>query len=311
MRKNIIRFMVICLCLFMLPCTAYAASTADAKEPIEITKDCSMTLSYVHNQTVFPNLKVQVYHIATVSSDFQYTLTADFASTNLTVNGVSSTNEWDAMRTTLESYVIANGLSADYEYRTDSNGSVKLENLTPGLYFIMPIQFANDGAYYYFDSALVALPGLGNDGKWQYDISVKPKPEIDIPTGDDEEYKVVKLWRDNGHQEERPSNIEVDIICNGKVVETVVLSAENNWSYSWTAEDNGDKWQVSERNVPEGYVMTVEEHTTSFTIINTIPGTPDIPQTGDTSNTGLYVMLMCVSGLLLVILGVTAKRKAE
>lgn len=311
MRKNIIRFMVICLCLFMLPCTAYAASTADAKEPIETTKDCSMTLSYVHNQTVFPNLKVQVYHIATVSSDFQYTLTDDFASTNLTVNGVSSTNEWDAMRTTLESYVIANGLSADYEYRTDSNGSVKLENLTPGLYFIMPIQFANDGAYYYFDSALVALPGLGNDGKWQYDISVKPKPEIDIPTGDDEEYKVVKLWRDNGHQEKRPSNIDVDIICNGKVVETVVLSAENNWSYSWTAEDNGDKWQVSERNLPEGYVMTVEEHTTSFTIINTIPGTPDIPQTGDTSNTGLYVMLMCVSGLLLVILGVTAKRKAE
>lgn len=311
MRKNIIRFMVICLCLFMLPCTAYAASTADAKEPIETTKDCSMTLSYVHNQTVFPNLKVQVYHIATVSSDFQYTLTADFASTNLTVNGVSSTNEWDAMRTTLESYVIANGLSADYEYRTDSNGSVKLENLTPGLYFIMPIQFANDGVYYYFDSALVALPGLGNDGKWQYDISVKPKPEIDIPTGDDEEYKVVKLWRDNGHQEKRPSNIDVDIICNGKVVETVVLSAENNWSYSWTAEDNGDKWQVSERNLPEGYVMTVEEHTTSFTIINTIPGTPDIPQTGDTSNTGLYVMLMCVSGLLLVILGVTAKRKAE
>lgn len=311
MRKNIIRFMVICLCLFMLPCTAYAASTADAKEPIETTKDCSMTLNYVHNQTAFPNLNVQVYHIATVSSDFQYTLTDDFASTNLTVNGVSSTNEWDAMRTTLESYVIANGLSADYEYRTDSNGSVKLENLTPGLYFIMPIQFANDGAYYYFDSALVALPGLGNDGKWQYDISVKPKPEIDIPTGDDEEYKVVKLWRDNGHQEKRPSNIDVDIICNGKVVETVVLSAENNWSYSWTAEDNGDKWQVSERNLPEGYVMTVEEHTTSFTIINTIPGTPDIPQTGDTSNTGLYVMLMCVSGLLLVILGVTAKRKAE
>ena len=311
MRKNIICFMVICLCLFMLPCTAYAASTADAKEPIDITKDCSMTLNYVHNQTAFPNLKVQVYHIASVSSDFHYTLTDDFSATNLTVNGVSSTSEWDAMRTTLESYVIANSLSADYEYRTDSNGIVKLENLIPGLYFIMPIQFTEDGVYYYFDSALVALPGLGNDGKWLYDITVQPKPEIDIPTGDDEEYSVVKLWRDNGHQEKRPTAIEVDIICNGKVVKTVVLSAENNWSYSWTAADNGDKWQVSERNVPEGYIMTVEEHTTSFTIINTISGKLDMPRTGDTSNIGLYVMLMCVSGLLLVILGVTAKRKAE
>ena len=311
MRNNIICIMVICLCLFMLPSTAYAASTADAKESIVVSNNCSMTLNYVHNQKAFPNMNVQIFHIATVSSDFRYTLKEDIAATNLTVNGVSSTSEWDAMRTTLESYITANNLCADYKQRTDNTGSARLEYLTPGLYFIMPIQCAADGTYYYFDSTLVALPGLGNDGLWIYDVTVAPKPVIDIPTGDDEEYRVVKLWIDNGNQEKRPTNIEVDIICNGKVVKTVVLSAENNWSFSWTAVDNGAVWQVSEKNVPEGYVMTVEDHTTSFTIINTIPGIPEPPEMGDTSNIGLYLMLLCVSGMLLVVLGITAKRDAE
>ena len=57
--------------------------------------------------------------------------------------------------------------------------------------------------------------------------------------------------------------------------------------------------------------MVVEKHNNSFTIINTIPGTPTSPQTGDTSNIVLYIILMCVSGLVLVVLGVTAKGKAK
>ncbi len=311
MRKNFICCVILCICLLILPCTAYAASTADAKEPIQISKECSLTLKYVHNQASFPDLNVQLYQIATVSSDYQYTLTDNFSGTNLMLNGVTSTSEWDAMRTTLESYIVSNQLHANFEKVTDVNGSVTFSGLTPGMYFAMPVQFNSDGVCYYFDSALVAVPGLDENGLWIYDVTVLPKPEIDIPTGDDEEYKVVKLWRDNGNGEKRPTSIEVEIICNGEVVKTVVLSAANNWSYSWTAVDNGDKWQVSEKNVPDGYIMTVEEYTTSFTIINTIPDTPDPPKTGDTSNIGLYVMLMSISGVMMVILGITAKKKAE
>ena len=311
MRKNFILCVVICFCICLMPCTAYAASTADANEPIITSAECSLTLNYVHGENTFPDIPVQLYCISTASSDFQYTLTEAFRSSGLIVNGVSSTSEWNAMRTTLESFIVSNKLIPDQTEITNNLGFIEFNGLVPGLYFVMPVQFSEDGVYYYFDSALVAVPTLNKEGVWEYDVTATPKPSIDIPTGDEEEYKVVKLWRDNGNSENRPTSIVVDIICNGKIVESVTLSGDNNWSYSWTAADNGDVWQVTEQTIPEGYIMTVEEHSTSFTIINTVPGTPDPPQTGDSSNIGLHIMLMCISGLMLVILGATAKRKAE
>lgn len=311
MRKKLVCLAVVCFCLLVMPCAVWAASTADANEPIDISKECSLTLNYVHDTTFFSGINVQIYRVADVSADFRYTLTDRFAATKLTVNGVSSTSEWDAIRSTLKSYIVSKDLSADFEKTTDSKGSVSFDTLTPGLYFVMPVRVDDGESYYSFDHALIALPGLDDDGLWKYDVTAGPKSQKETPTGNDKEYSVLKLWRDNGKQESRPTSVEVDIICNGKVVETIVLSAENNWSYSWIAKDNGDVWQVSEKNVPKGYVVTVEEYKTSFTIINTNPSVPDNPKTGDTSNIGLYVMLMCASGLLFVILGITAKRRSE
>ncbi len=339
--------MAICLCIYFLPCTAYAASTADANEPIITSAACSLTLNYAHNGSAFSDLKVQLYCVATISSDFQFSLADVFQETSLTINGVSSIDEWAAMRNTFESYIVANQIAPDSTKNTDDMGSVTFgsltpdESLTPGMYFVMPVRFSDNGVYYNFDSALIAVPGLGENGSWVYDVAAAPKPDVVIPTWKYENYKVIKLWSDNGDSNKRPAFIEADIICNGEIKETVILSAENNWSYSWTTVDNGDIWHVVERNVPEGYIMTVEEHATSFTIINTIPDTSDqtdvagdkdtpddddppevagdkdtiddddSPKTGDTTNIGLYVMLMCFSGLTLVILGATARRKTE
>ena len=55
--------------------------------------------------------------------------------------------------------------------------------------------------------------------------------------------------------------------------------------------------------------MTIENWDISFVLINTYTSEkPDSPQTGDTSNIMLYVMLMIISGSVLIILGVTGKR---
>lgn len=309
MRKNILLCLVICFCICFMPCTAYAVSTVDANEPINTSADCSLTMNYAHNGSAFSDLTVQLYCVATISSDFQFSLADVFQATSLTINGVSSIDEWAAMRTTFESYIVANKIAPDLTKNTDDMGSVTFEALAPGMYFVMPVQFSDNGVYYDFDSALIVVPGLDENGLWVYDVTAAPKTVDVIPTH--ENYKVIKLWRDNANSNKRPAFIEADIICNGEIKETVILSVENNWSYSWTTVDNGDIWHVTERNVPKGYIMTVEEHATTFTIINTIPDTSGPPKTGDTTNIGLYVMLMCFSGLTLVILGATAKRKTE
>ena len=98
---------------------------------------------------------------------------------------------------------------------------------------------------------------------------------------------------------------------NGERYETVILSEENNWSYSWTVKQADAIWNVTEKNVPEGYTMTVEVRESSFVVTNTYTSSdnpPDLPQTGDTSNIMLYVILMLISGMVLVALGSARKR---
>lgn len=311
MKKSMVLFLTICLFVCLLPCPAQAASTGDANEPIDTSAEGTLTVNYAHGEKAFSGLSVQLYRVAAVSADFQYTLTDAFLNTRLMLNGITSTNEWDAVRTTLESHIASNAVVPVKTAVTNASGSVRFGELVPGLYFVLPLQFIEDGACYYYASALIAVPGLDGQGHWQYDVTVTPKPAVDVPTGGSKEHKVVKLWRDSGNTAKRPTSVTVDIFCNGKVIETVTLSAANSWSYTWTAADNGDVWQVAEKDVPDGYTMTLEQHLTTFNIINTVPGTPSSPKTGDSSNIGLYVLLMCASGLSLVLLAATAKRKEK
>jgi hypothetical protein len=99
----------------------------------------------------------------------------------------------------------------------------------------------------------------------------------------------------------------------------VILPEENHWAYAWTAPDDGADWMVVERDVPAGYTVTVEERAASFVLTNTLisenPPEEDetepetSPKTGDTSNIMLYTMLMYGSGIILILLGISGKRK--
>jgi hypothetical protein len=298
--------------LSWLPCYAQAASTADAKEPISPDKDCSFTIAYRYDGQRFSNHPVKLYKIADVSADFQYTLTAPFANSGLILNGVQTVSEWNVIRSTLETHILAYDVDADFIGVTDQDGQVCFRALKPGLYLATTEQVIQHDWIYAFDSALVALPGLGTDGLWQYEVAVTSKSKAIPPAETDEEiaFKVLKLWKGDKGRSDRPQSIEVEIFRDGVSYQTVILSEENHWTFSWFAKDDGATWKVVERNVPTGYTMMVEERETSFVLINTRPpDKPDIPQTGDTTNIMLYFVLMNVSGIMLIILGIAGKRK--
>ena len=84
----------------------------------------------------------------------------------------------------------------------------------------------------------------------------------------------------------------------------VTLSSENNWSYSWTVPDDGAVWQIVERNVPEDYSVTIERKGNTFIAVNAYDGEEPPPETGDTGNIYLYVILICIAGVLLLVLGI-------
>lgn len=311
-RRVAVIVFLLCLCLSWLPCYAQATSTADAKEPISPDKDCSLTIAYRYDGKNFSNHPVRLYKIADVSADFQYSLTAPFADSGLILNGVQSVGEWNVIRSTLETHILTYDVDANLTGTTDQDGQVCFNALKPGLYLAITEQVIQNDWIYSFDSALVALPGLSADGLWQYEVAVTSKSKAIPPAETDEEieFKVLKLWKGDNGRSDRPQSIEVEIFRDGVSYQTAILSEENHWTFSWFAKDDGATWKVVERNVPTGYTMMVEERETSFVLTNTRPpDKPDVPQTGDTTNIMLYLVLMNVSGIMLIILGMAGKRK--
>ena len=306
---------LLCFCLCFIPQYVAAASTTEAREPIVTDKECTLTIFYGFDGTAFSDQTVSLYKIADVSENFQYTLTSTFAASSLILNGIQTNGEWNIVRSTLESYIFANNIAPSMVTTTDEFGLAQFTGLLPGLYLASAVTVPLDKGTCFFDSALIALPGLGADGLWQYQVSVNAKAEVLPPVDPDEEteLKVLKLWRGDENRNVRPESIEVEIFCDGISYKTVILSEENHWAYSWSAKDDGSSWTVVERNVPQGYTMTVEERQSTFVLTNTwTPTDPDDPvkppQTGDTSNILLYILLMIGSGSMLIILGITGKK---
>ncbi|MBR5279902.1 MAG: Cna B-type domain-containing protein [Clostridia bacterium] len=316
-RIAIIAFLI-CCCFWVMPYCVQASSTADATAPIDVQQNCSLTLSYVYGGTAYGDVPVQVYQVATVSADYQYTLTEPFASSDLILNGIRTQGEWNVIRSTLEAYILAEDIRADDMLRTDTRGRVCFDDLAPGLYLVSAVMLQQGESHCFFDAALIALPGLNTEGIWQYQVEATMKASILPPVTPDEtiSLKVIKLWKGDEGRNSRPKQVEVEIFCNGSSYKTVILSEENHWSYQWSEAKDGATWTVVERNTPEGYRMTVEKRDTSFVLTNTfVPDNLeeplDPPQTGDTSNILLYIILMIVSGSIFVIFGIVGKRNAH
>ena len=297
---------LLCFCINLIPYGAQATAPTD-------TKECSLTISYCCDKSAFSKLPVKLYKIADVSAEEQYTLTSPFESLGLILNGIKNADEWNDIRSTLESYILANDINADFTVTTNQDGKAQFEMLKKGLYLAITERVTRDDTTYVFASSLVALPGIGADGLLQYQVTVAAKSQIIPPNETDEkkEFKVVKLWKGD-KKSNRPKSIKVEIFCDGKSYKTVTLSKDNNWTYSWSTKDTGADWKVIERNVPKKYKMTIKERKSSFVITNTLirkePDKLSGTKTGDTSNIMLYIILMIVSGSILIVLGFTGKR---
>lgn len=312
--------LMLSICFLIMPAAAFAVNTTAAKEQIDTAKQCTLNAYYGYDGAKFALMEIKIYRVADVSADFQYTYASDFAKLQLPLNGIKAAAEWDSLRTSLDSYIAANSIKPTASAKTDAAGKAEFKGLKPGLYFIGMAAYSENGFKYYFYPALTALPSLDEQsGKWQYQAELKIKPEVDAPDDDahdDVRYKVIKLWRnDKGAQ--RPKSIMVDIIRNNVTVRTVELNAENNWTYSWIADKDGSVWNVAERNTPSGYVSSVDKMEGTFLITNTIPNEKDNkpgytnPKTGDDTNIALYIMLMCISGIVLTVLGITGRGKSK
>lgn len=280
-----------------------AATAVDTSHP------GSLCLTYSYDGQSFAGIDVSIYHVADITRYGEYSLSGAFADLPVEVNNIKTQDEWNQVASTLSAYVTAKEILPDGKSTTDENGTVSFGEIPLGLYMVAAVRIEGDTGYYVFDQFMISLPDLDDEDKWVYDVVAKPKSVFQEFEYEDITYHVNKLWKDEGYAHKRPQSIDLELYCNGTLTETVTLSAENNWNYSWTAKDDGSIWQVVETDVAEGYTVTMEQSEASFTVINSYEKPEIPPVTGDVSNIDIYLWIICAAGLGLIVLGVTGRRR--
>ncbi|WP_461815722.1 DUF7601 domain-containing protein [Faecalimonas sp.] len=90
--------------------------------------------------------------------------------------------------------------------------------------------------------------------------------------------KVEKKWNlDDGGT--ATSYVTVALLKDGVRYETIELSEQNGWTYTWENLSKDNVWTVEEVDVPEGFQSSVEKKNKTFVIINDdIPEKPTKPE---------------------------------
>ena len=308
MRKRIVTFILLtALCTVML-CPFYT----HAVTPLDPAADASLTLHYQKDSQAFPNLSISIYRVAEAFPDGTFDLIEPFASYPINIHDITVQEQWKNTAVTLSSYIIADQIAPDRQGSTNEAGTVTFEHLQTGLYLVSEVVAENNTGTYVFNQFMVYLPTPQPDGSFDYDVEAKPKCVDYVPKT---QYRVIKLWQDMGNRTDRPDDVRVDIYKDGVLQENQILSASNNWSYIWyvSADDHG-KWTVVERSVPDVYTVTIQQNGGSFYIINAHRSNlenPDGPQTGDAFAPLPWIVAMCFSGMMLLILGIYGRRQHE
>lgn len=290
---------------------SFVGFTAEAATFIDTDAKGSLSLTYSYDGQPFESLPIRIYRVAEVSAYADFTLTGDFQDLPVEVNNVKTQQEWREVASTLSAYVTAQEIAPYGELLTDAEGKVSFTDLPLGLYLVYMVRADTEEGYCHFDGFMISVPTLDAEDNWVYDVLARPKSVQQVIVPKEISYTVSKLWRDEGHAQLRPQSISIDLYRDGEFVETVVLSEENNWTYTWTTIDDGAIWQAVETNVPEGYTVTLEQNGNYFFVTNSYEGSDDPPDTGDIRNPRLYFVFMCVAGLGLVVLGLTGKKKGK
>ncbi len=117
---------------------------------------------------------------------------------------------------------------------------------------------------------VASLESSGNSFTITNTLKSKDPPDNppDNPPGPHEyHYRVDKIWEDAADPSHRPEFIEADIYRDGELFQTVKLSEDNSWTYSWTSAELYT-WSVIEKEVPEDYRVTITQNGNVFTITN-------------------------------------------
>lgn len=285
--KRVAAFLLCVIAAYMLPLQAFAAGI------IDLNRDVHLTLSYQNGSTPLAGAKFDIYRIASVDQYGRFIVTDDFTQFNVDIKG-SNDEMWGALASALEGFVLRDKITPSDSGRTDSSGLLSFttdgKHLTPGLYLVLGYRHTQGEYYYDATPFMVMLPSADREtNEWNHDVTANVKYDSSKVPGDSGgssgsdsvNRKVLKVWEDEGHEDERPQEVIVQLLRGGTVYDTVILNAKNNWRKTWTGLDSKYKWTVVEKEL-ERYMVGLSQEGATFVLTNTYVETePDKPAPSD------------------------------
>ncbi|MCI1983474.1 MAG: Cna B-type domain-containing protein [Bifidobacteriaceae bacterium] len=237
-----------------------------------------------------------------------------------------------ALAQTLAAYSVRDALHTTDDSNTSASGEALLTGLSSGLYLVTAPQFATGNLTCESSAVLLSVDGADADV-----TTVVPKAEC-VAAPRTVSRTVKKVWATDGALDENasqsdtgtssaahPSSVRIDLLRNGAISRTVVLSDKNKWTHTWSGLDAAYDWRVAEESVAQGYTVSVDRENTVFTVTNTrrgsLPGSL-FPQAGSTGSSPLQswwsrmaktgtavwgIGIVAISGLVLAVILLTVR----
>lgn len=280
------------VCVTLLLCSPFAL----AAKTVDVHRSCTLSIRFEYEQSPITGGVFGLYRVADVDGDRKFTAAEPFE--NVAADGASLVEGTMGFAAQVQSL----NMPADYTLTTDETGAAAVADLKPGAWLLIGAPTQTEQGTYYVDPQMVILP-REEAGEYQYDVTVLPK-STRLPTGEKLVARtVVKVWSDSGFESKRPKSITVRLLRDGAVYDRVVLSAKNNWRYTWTDLLPNANWTVEEA-VPENYTMELQESEGVFTLTN---HRKTIDQTGFV---WWPVALICGLGAVLILVGILLRRSS-
>lgn len=235
-------------------------------------------VQYSTQETVLSDAVFELYRIGEYS-DGVIIPDADFSSYQISFD-ISDAEKASVFATTLSAYVSRDKIKPLYTDSTDESGIADFDDVVfqEGAYLLMAEKYSLDGYVYFAEPVVVAIPSGEQD---TVTLSVKYKRENENGLTS---YRVLKSWSDDTKQA-RPDSIRVQLLKDGEIYDTVVLNSENNWRYEWNNLSAAYNWIVAEKDIPEGYQLSISCSDKTFVMKNLFVRTPESATTSKEETT--------------------------
>lgn len=251
---------------------------------------CCLNIEFRHEGFPIPKAVFRLYRIADLENGRELSYTENFSDLRLDAEALSNA-AYD-----LYARVEHQNLQPEQTLITDQDGIASAVDLAPGAFLLVGIPATVNGFDYHVEKQVIFLE--------KETLTLRPKSTRLPSEAKLISIEAVKLWDDQGFENERPNAIVVRLLKDGKTVSSAVLSDTNGWRHTWNDLLPNANWSVQE-DVPEGYKVTVRESENTFTLTN---HRKEIPQTGHIWWPVLTVL--CV-GLALIVVGFTVRGRGR